>query len=79
MDYEKKFILGDPVKGRRTFNGEIIEGKFNGFHLLDKLDPTSIIGVICVENDRCYDVVAGSIVLIEEIKPLYGIKEGDGK
>lgn len=76
MDYEKKFILGDLVKGIRTFNGEIIEGKFNGFHLHDKLDPTSVVGVICVENDRCYDVVAKSVVLIEEIKPPYGIKEG---
>jgi len=65
MDYEKKFILGDLVKGQRTFNNEIIEGKFNGFHLHDKLDPTSVIGVICVENDRCYDVVAGSIKLLE--------------
>lgn len=57
IDYEKKFILGDLVKGRRTFNDEIVEGKFNGFHLYDKLDPTSIVGVIDVENDKCYDVV----------------------
>lgn len=65
MDYEKKFLLNDHVKGQRTFNGEIIEGKFNGFYLHDKLDSTSVIGVICVEGDRCYDVLAGSIELLE--------------
>lgn len=65
MDYEKKFILGDLVKGRRTFNDEIVEGKFNGFHLHDNLNPTSVVGVICVESDRCYDVVVESIELLE--------------
>lgn len=66
MDYEKKLSIGDYVQGQRTYTGEIIKGEFNGFHLLDKLDPTSVVGVICADNGRCYDVVAKSVVLIRE-------------
>lgn len=65
MDYKKRFLLNDLVKGQRTFNNEVVEGRFNGFHLHNKLDPTSVVGVICVEGDRCYDVVPGSIELLE--------------
>lgn len=65
MDYKKRFLLNDLVKGRRTFNNEVVEGRFNGFHLYNKLDPTSVVGVICVEGDRCYDIVAESIELLE--------------
>lgn len=64
MDYEKKFLIGDSVKGKRTFNGEIIEGKFNGFYLYNNLNPESVVGVIDT-GDRCYDVCVGSIELKE--------------
>lgn len=64
MNYEQKFKIGDIVKGVRTFNGEIIEGKFNGFHLLNKLNPNSVVGVI-ETDDRCYDVCPDSIKFAE--------------
>lgn len=64
MDYEKKFLIGDYVKGKRTFNGEVIEGKFNGFHLYNKLNPESVVGVIDTD-ERCYDVSVDSIELVE--------------
>lgn len=66
MDYEKKLSIGDYVQGQRTYTGEIIKGEFNGFHLVDKIEPSSVVGVIYVENDRCYDVIAKSVVLIKE-------------
>ena len=64
MDNEKKFLIGDYVKGKRTFNGEVIEGKFNGFHLYNKLNPKSVVGVIDTD-ERCYDVSVDSIELVE--------------
>lgn len=66
MDYEKKLSIGDYVQGQRTYTGEIIKGEFNGFHLVDKIEPSSVVGVIYVENDRCYDVIEKSVVLIKE-------------
>jgi hypothetical protein len=64
MDYEQKFKIGDIVKGKRTFNGEVIEGKFNGFCLHNQLNPTSVIGVI-MTHDGCYDVSVDSIEFAE--------------
>lgn len=64
MYYEKKFLIGDYVKGKRTFNGEVIEGKFNGFHLYNKLNPKSVVGVIDTD-ERCYDVSVDSIESLE--------------
>ena len=64
-NYEKKFLLNDFVKGKRIFNDEVVEGRFNGFYLHDKLDPTSVVGVIDVGDNICYYVVVKSIELLE--------------
>ena len=64
-NYEEKFELNDLVTGKRTYNGEIIEGEFQGFHLVDKFNSDSIVGVISVKKDRCYDVFPHSIKFVE--------------
>ena len=55
---------GDRVKGIRTWNGEIIEGIFQCYKNISKKN-TRIVGVIYVENDRCYDVCISSLCKIE--------------
>lgn len=59
-DYEKKYELGSIVTAKRTYNGETITGEFDGFHLLDKSNPKSIVGIVHT-NDGSYDVEPNSI------------------
>lgn len=59
-DYKKKYELGSIVTATRTFNRETITGEFGGFHLLDKSNPKSIVGVVHTTNGS-YDVEPNSI------------------
>ena len=59
-DCEEKYELGSIVTATRTFNRETITGEFGGFHLLDKSNPKSIVGVVHTPNGS-YDVEPNSI------------------
>ena len=58
--------LGDLVKGVRTFNGETVIGKFNGYGFANRAKKDTIIGIISVEDCALgllgiYDVYADTI------------------
>lgn len=59
-DYEKKYELGSVITAKRTYNGETITGEFDGFHLPDKSNPKSIVGIVHTNNGS-YDVEPNSI------------------
>lgn len=62
---KQKLKVGDYVRAVRTFKNDSVKGTFEGFYLIDKEDPDSVVGVVRVENSdgtgRGYDVYPNSI------------------
>ena len=57
----EKFKKGEIVSATRTFNGEIITGEFQGYHLFNDEIPDTVVGIVDVPGDGVYDVDVTSI------------------
>ena len=57
----EKFKKGETVTATRTFNGEIITGEFQGYHLFNDEIPDTVVGIVRVPGDGVYDVDMTSI------------------
>ena len=57
----EKFKKGEIVSATRTFNGEIITGEFQGYHLFNDEIPDTVVGIVHVPGDGVYDVDVTSI------------------
>lgn len=57
----EKFKKGEIVSATRTFNGEIITGEFQGYHLFNDEIPDTVVGVVHVPGDGVYDVDVTSL------------------